>query len=250
MAVNKIRDDVLEALSVIPDGASLAIGGFGLTGSPIMLCDALCELDRRDLHVISNNAGVDPTGVGRLAEEGRLRKFTGSFPANASFFSMYSRGDVELELVPQGTLAERLRAAGAGIPAFYTPTSAGTALADGSYPARHDSDGNVAAWMAPKDVRVFDGRPCVLELALSADFALVKASRADRLGNLAFRLGSANFNGPCAMAGTVTIVEADHLVEVGEMSPDEIHVPGVFVDHVLQSTGGWVGTPDVREQAR
>lgn len=250
MAINKIRDDLLGAVSVIPDGASLAIGGFGLAGAPIMLCDALCELDRRDLHVISNNAGVDPTGVGRLAAEGRIRKFTGSFPANASFFAMYAQGEVELELVPQGTLAERLRAAGAGIPAFYTPTSAGTALADGGYPARHDREGNVAEWMKPKDVRVLNGTACVLEHALHADFALVKANRADRLGNLAFRLGSANFNAPCAMAGAVTFVEVENIVPIGEMSPDEIHIPGVFVNHVLQSTGGWVGNPDVKEQAR
>lgn len=247
MAVNKIREDALETLSAVPDGASIAIGGFGLTGAPIMLCDALCELDRRDLHIISNNAGIDPTGVGRLAEEGRIRKFTGSFPSNASFFSMFDSGQVELELVPQGTLAERLRAAGAGIPAFYTPTSAGTELADGRYPARYDADGNVAKWLEPKDVRVFDGRPCVLELALAADFALVKSHKADRLGNLGFRLGSRNFNVPCAMAGAVTFVESESVVGIGEMAPDEIHLPGIFVDHILQSTGGWVGTPDVRE---
>lgn len=250
MAVNKVHADVLDAVSAIPDGASIAIGGFGLTGAPIMLCDALCELDRRDLHVISNNAGVDPTGVGRLAAEGRIRKFTGSFPSNASFFAMFSGGHVELELVPQGTLAERLRAAGAGIPAFYTRTSAGTDLADGRYPARYDTQGNVAEWMAPKDVRVFDGLACVLEHALAADFALVKANRADRLGNLAFRLGSGNFNAPCAMAGAVTFAEAETVVAVGHMGPDEIHLPGIFVDHVMQSTGGWVGNPDMKEQAR
>lgn len=246
MAVNKIRDDVLETLSVIPDGASIAIGGFGLTGAPIMLCDALCELDRHDLHVISNNAGIDPTGVGRLAEEGRIRKFTGSFPSNASFFTMFDTGQVELELVPQGTLAERMRAAGAGIPAFYTPTSAGTELADGRYPARYGPDGNVAKWLEPKDVRVFHGRACVLEFALPADFALVKSHRADRLGNLGFRLGSRNFNVPCAMAGAMVFVESESIVDVDEMTPDEIHLPGIFIDHVLQSTGGWVGTPDVQ----
>jgi 3-oxoacid CoA-transferase subunit A len=241
--MDKIRTDVLEMLSVVPDGSSIAVGGFGLTGAPIMLCDALCELDKRDLHIVANNAGIDPTGVGRLAQEGRLRKFTGSFPSNKNFFALFHEGRVELELVPQGTLAERMRAAGTGIPAFYTPTGAGTDLATGNYPARYDADGNVVQWLEPKDVRVFNGRPCVLETALECDFALVKAHRADRLGNLAFRLGSRNFNVPAAMAGKVTFVEAQSIVEPGAIEPDAVHLPGVFVQHVVQSTGGWVGTP-------
>lgn len=233
--INKLRTDVLELVSVIPDGASIAIGGFGLTGVPIMLCHALCDLDRRDLHIVSNNAGIDPTGVGRLAGEGRIRKFTGSFPSNTIFLSMLHEGRVELELVPQGTLAERLRAAGAGIPAFYTPTSAGTDLANGSFPARYDIDGNVVAWMEPKDVRVFDGTPCVMEYALATDFALVKSTWADRLGNATFRLASRNFNVPAAMAGRVTFCETQSVVEVGDVDPDSIHLPGIFVQHVIQS---------------
>jgi 3-oxoacid CoA-transferase subunit A len=233
--INKVRVDALDMLSVIPDGASIAIGGFGLTGVPILLCDVLCELDRRDLHIVSNNAGIDPTGVGRLVAEGRIRKFTGSFPSNKDFFAQFHQGLVELELVPQGTLAERMRAAGAGIPAFYTPTSAGTELADGTYPARYDHDGQVVAWLPPKDVRVFAGRPCVLEAALSTDFALVKSHRADRLGNLAFRLASRNFNVPAAMAGRVTFCESQSIVDVGDIEPDDVHLPGVFVQHVVQS---------------
>ncbi|MGE0819286.1 MAG: CoA transferase subunit A [Candidatus Nanopelagicales bacterium] len=242
--IDKVRADVLEMLSIVPDGASLAVGGFGLTGAPIMLCDALCELGKKDLHIVANNAGIDPTGVGRLAQEGRLRKFTGSFPSNKNFFALFHGGRVELELVPQGTLAERMRAAGAGIPAFYTPTGAGTDLATGNYPARYDENGDVVEWLAPKDVRVFGGRPCVLETALECDFALVKAHRADRLGNLAFRLGSRNFNVPAAMAGKVTFVEAQNIVEVGAIEPDSVHLPGIFVQHVVQSTGGWVGNPN------
>lgn len=242
--IDKIRNDVLEMVSIIPDGASIAVGGFGLTGAPIMLCDALCELDRKDIHIVANNAGIDPTGVGRLAQEGRLRKFTGSFPSNKNFFALFHGGHVELELVPQGTLAERMRAAGAGIPAFYTPTGAGTDLATGNYPARYDSDGNVTEWLAAKDVRVFNGRACVLETALETDFAFVKAHRADRLGNVAFRLGSRNFNVPAAMAGRVTLVEAQHIVEIGEIEPDQVHLPGIFIQHVIQSTGGWVGNPN------
>ena len=129
--IDKIRTDVLEMLEVVPDGSSIAVGGFGLTGAPIMLCDALCDLGKKDLHIVANNAGIDPTGVGRLALEGRIRKFTGSFPSNQNFFSLFHDGHVELELVPQGTLAERMRAAGAGIPAFYTPTGAGHRPRDG-----------------------------------------------------------------------------------------------------------------------
>lgn len=241
--IDKIRADVLETLSVVPDGASIAVGGFGLTGAPIMLCDALCELGRTDLHIVANNAGIDPTGVGRLAAEGRIRKFTGSFPSNTSFFALFHSGQVELELVPQGTLAERMRAAGAGIPAFYTPTGAGTDLATGTYPARYDGDGNVLEWLAPKEARDFGGRECVLETALECDFALIKAHRADRLGNVAFRLGSRNFNVPAGMAGAVTFCEAQQIVEVGDIEPDAVHLPGIFVQHVIQSTGGWVGNP-------
>ena len=248
--IDKIRSNVLEMLEIVPDGASIAVGGFGLTGAPIMLCDALCDLGRTDLHIVANNAGIDPTGVGRLAQEGRIRKFTGSFPSNKNFFALFHGGHVELELVPQGTLAERLRAAGAGIPAFYTPTGAGTDLATGNYPSRYDSAGNVIEWLAPKDVRVFKGRPCVLETALEVDFSLVKAHRADRLGNAAFRLGSRNFNPPAAMAAKVTFLEAQHIVEVGDIAPDEVHLPGIFVQHVIASTGGWVGNPNPPGGAR
>lgn len=242
--INKVRADALEMLSIVPDGASITIGGFGLTGVPIMLCDALCELDRKDLHIVSNNAGIDPTGVGRLVGEGRLRKFTGSFPSNKDFFTLFHRGRVELELVPQGTLAERMRAGGAGIPAFYTPTSAGTDLATGSYPARYDGNGQVTAWLPAKDVRVFGGTACVLETALATDFALVKSHRADRLGNLAFRLASRNFNVPAAMAGRVTFCESQSIVEVGEIEPDDVHLPGIFVQHVIQSRPGSFDAPN------
>jgi 3-oxoacid CoA-transferase subunit A len=238
VVINKIRDDVREMLSVVPDGASIAIGGFGLTGVPILLCDVLCELDRRDLHIVSNNAGIDATGVGRLIGEGRIRKFTGSFPSNRAFFPLFKSGRIELELVPQGTLAERMRAAGAGIPAFYTPTSAGTDLASGNYPARYDADGRVSAWLPPKDVRVFEGTACVLETALATDFALVKSYKADRLGNLAFRLASRNFNVPAAMAGRMTFCESQSIVEVGDIDPDSVHLPGIFVHHVVTSQAG------------
>ena len=235
--IDKIRASALELLEMVPNGASVAIGGFGLAGVPIDLCDALCDLDRRDLHIVANTAGIDPTGVGRLAQEGRMRKFTGSFPANRHFFELLMRGEVELELTPQGTLAERLRAAGCGIPAFYTPTGAGTELGTGRYPSRYSADGSVLEYLPARDVAVFDGRECVLEHALKVDFALVKAHLADRLGNLSFRLGSRNFNPLAAMAAEVTFVEAERVVEVGAIEPDLVHLPGVFVQHVVRSSG-------------
>jgi 3-oxoacid CoA-transferase subunit A len=234
--INKIRGSALGAMRLIPNGASIAVGGFGNTGVPMDFCRALSELDRRDLHIISNNAGISPDGVGRLFIEGRIRKFTGSFPSNREFYDKYLHGEVELELVPQGTLAERLRAAGYGIPAFYTPTSAGTMLSSGEYPLRYDASGEPAAFMAAKETREFGGRQAVLEYALPADFAIVKAYRADRLGNVAFRLSARNFNPVCAVAAAVTFVEAQSIVAAGELRPDDIHLPGIHVDHVVLSS--------------
>jgi len=235
--IDKIRARAFEVVEMVPSGASVGVGGFGLAGVPMDLCDALCELNRRDLHIVANNAGIDPTGVGRLAQEGRIRKFTGSFPANPVFFDLLMRGEVELELIPQGTLAERLRAAGCGIPAFYTPTGAGTMLGNGEYPSRYSSDGSVLETLPARDVAVFNGKECVLEHALPVDFALVKAHRADRIGNLSFRLGSRNFNPLVAMAAETTIVETEHIMDAGDIDPDLVHLPGVFVQHVVQSSG-------------
>lgn len=236
--IDKVRRSALEAMEQIPDGASIACGGFGITGVAFDLLHALCELGRRDLHIISNNPGIDDRGIGRLAKEGRIGRFTGSFPANPAFQERFMRGEIEVELVPQGTLAERLRAGGFGIPAFYTPTSVGTVLASGGYPSRRDADGNPAEYLGPKDVRVFDGRPAVLEYAIKPDFALVKANRGDRLGNLAFRRSARNFNPVAAAAGAVTFAEVRYVVDVGDLDPDDVHVPGVFVDHVVLSTEG------------
>jgi 3-oxoadipate CoA-transferase, alpha subunit len=233
--INKVVGSTAEAVGSIPSGATVAIGGFGLAGVPRDLCDALCDLGVHDLHIVSNNAGIDPTGVGRLAAEGRIRKFTGSFPSNASFFELLTTGRVELELVPQGTLAERLRAGGVGIPAFYTPTSAGTSLATGGYPSRYDEAGEPVEYLPVKETRLFGETTHVLEHAIRVDFGLVKAHRADRLGNLAFRLGSRNFNPLVAMAAGTTIVEAQHIVAAGAIEPDDIHLPGIFIDSVVAS---------------
>jgi 3-oxoacid CoA-transferase subunit A len=232
--IDKLREDVYEVAALIPDGAVVGIGGFGNAGVPAMLCDALSDLGRTGLHIVANNAGIDPTGIGRLADEGRIRKFTGSFPVNDTLTGDIMSGKVELELVPQGTLAERLRAAGAGIPAFYTATSAGTPLATGEYPVRWDESGRPAEFPAAKETRDFSDVPTVLEHALYVDFALVHAHRADRLGNLVFRRTSRNFNPLVAMAAALTIAEAEQIAEVGALDPDQIHLPGIFVDHVVK----------------
>lgn len=236
--IDKYRTTAREAVEQVLDGATIGVGGFGNAGVPSMLCDALSDLGRRNLHIVSNNAGIDPTGIGRLADEGRIRKFTGSFPVNDNLTRGIMTGEVELELVPQGTLAERLRAAGSGVPGFYTATSVGTILASGEYPSRYTVDGAPVAYLPAKETRRFGDRDTVLELALPVDFALVKAHKADRLGNLVFRKSSRNFNPLVAMAARVTIVETEEFVEVGELDPDEIHLPGIFVDLVVDSKEG------------
>ena len=234
--IDKFREDVLSVVDAVPSGASIAVGGFGSSGRPDGLLDALCELDRRDLHVIVNNVGDDFTGVGRLLHEGRLRRVTASFPILQEFYDEYFAGKVELELIPQGTLAERLRAGGSGIPAFFTPSSAGTMLSDGTFPLRYSPDGGVAERVTVKETRVIDGREYVLEDGIVADFGFVKAHKGDRKGNLRFRLSARNFNPMAAMSGRASFAEIEHLVEVDELHPDDVHLPGVFVDDVVMST--------------
>ena len=231
--IDKFRADPVEALALIPSGASVAVGGFGSSGRPDTLLDALCELNRRELHVIVNNVGSDFTGIGRLLAERCIKRLTASFPVLPEFYDEYFAGRVELELIPQGTLAERLRAGGAGIAAFYTPSGAGTMLSDGEFPLGYDADGEVAARMPARERRDFGGRAHVLEFGIVADFALVKANLGDRMGNLRFRLSARNFNPLAAMSGRHTFAEVEHLVGAGELGPDDIHLPGVFVDEVL-----------------
>jgi 3-oxoacid CoA-transferase subunit A len=235
--IDKLRDDVMSVLDVVPSGASIAVGGFGSSGRPDTMLDALCDLDRRDLHLVVNNVGSDFTGVGRLLVEGRIRRLTASFPVLPEFYDEYFAGRVEFELVPQGTLAERLRAGGAGIAAFYTPSGAGTMLADGTFPLACHGDGAPATYLPARETRSFGGREHVLEYGIVADFGLVKAFQADRKGNLRFRLSARNFNPLAGMAGRRTFAEAQHLVEVDELHPDDIHLPGVFVDDVLLASG-------------
>ncbi|MGY1706915.1 CoA transferase subunit A [Geodermatophilus sp. SYSU D00697] len=235
--IDKYREDVLSVVDAVPSGASIAVGGFGSSGRPDGLLDALCALDKRDLHVYVNNVGHDFTGVGRLLHEGRLRRVTASFPILQEFYDEYFAGKVELELIPQGTLAERLRAGGAGIPAFFTPSGAGTMLSDGSFTLRYSPDGGVAEHVPAKETRLINGREHVLEEGIVADFGFVKAHRGDRKGNLRFRLSARNFNPMAGMSGRTTFAEVEHLVEVDELHPDDVHLPGVFVDDVVLSTG-------------
>ncbi|GAA5166041.1 3-oxoacid CoA-transferase subunit A [Amycolatopsis dongchuanensis] len=237
--IDKIRPDAAATVDGVHDGAVVAIGGFGQAGVPVDLIDALCERDVRDLHVIANNGGQGlpgERGIGRLLRENRVSRFSCSFPVNPAFFERYFSGEVEIELVPQGTLAERLRAGGAGLGGFYTPTAAGTLLGDGGFVVRYREHGEPEKLLPRKESRVIDGRTYVFESPLRPDFALVKAHRADRYGNLRFRFGARNFNPLAAMAARTTIAQADHVDHTGTLDPDDVHLPGPFVDHVVATT--------------
>ncbi|MER5428485.1 CoA transferase subunit A [Streptomyces sp. NPDC002588] len=225
------------AVADIPDGASLAVGGFGLSGVPEFLIRALHAQGATGLSVVSNNCGVDGRGLGVLLAAGRIARVTGSYVGeNKEFARQYLSGELEVELVPQGTLAERLRAGGAGIPAFYTPAGVGTQVAQGGLPWRYACDGSVALASPPKETRDFHGRPHVLEHAITTDYALVRAWRGDRHGNLVFRRAAANFNPLAAMAARITVAEVEELVEPGRLHPEEIHLPGIFVQRVVELT--------------
>jgi 3-oxoacid CoA-transferase subunit A len=235
--MDKVVAGAAEALADVPDGASLAVGGFGLSGVPNTLIEALFEAGAGGLHVVSNNCGVDGGGLGILLEAGRIARVIGSYIGeNKAFARKYLGGEIEVELTPQGTLAERLRAGGSGIPAFYTPAGVGTAVADGGLPWRYASDGTVEVASPAKEIREFDGTSYVLERGIRTDFALVRALRGDRHGNLVFTKASRNFNPLAAMAGRITIAEVEELVEPGELGPDDIHLPGVFVQRVVALT--------------
>jgi 3-oxoacid CoA-transferase subunit A len=217
--IDKRVGTALEAVQDIQDGACLAVGGFGLCGIPEHLIAALAQTGVKDLTCYSNNAGVDDFGLGILLRNRQIRRMVSSYVGeNAEFERQFLSGELEVELVPQGTLAERMRAGGAGIPAFFTPTGAGTLVAEG------------------KETRVFHGRECVLETGIVADFALVKAWKADRLGNLVFRKTARNFNPMVATCGRVCIAEVEEIVEVGALDPDTIHTPGIFIHRLLLGT--------------
>jgi 3-oxoacid CoA-transferase subunit A len=216
----KLCETVEQALEGIEDGASLLAGGFGLVGIPQGLIEGLRDKNVRGLTVISNNCGVDDWGLGLLLRNRQIRKVIASYVGeNKEFERQLLAGEIEVELVPQGTLAERIRAGGAGIPAFYTPAGVGTPIAEG------------------REERVFDGKPYLLERGLTADFALVKAWRADRSGNLVYRRTAQNFNPMMATAGCVTVAEVEEIVEAGALDPDQIHTPSVYVQRVVACPG-------------
>jgi 3-oxoacid CoA-transferase subunit A len=215
--MNKVVANAAEALAdVVANNQTVAVGGFGLCGIPEALIDALKDTGVTGLTCISNNAGVDGFGLGKLLETKQIKKMIASYVGeNKEFERQYLNGELEVELTPQGTLAEKLRSGGAGIPAFFTQTGVGTLIAEG------------------KEVRDFDGRPHILEMSLTADIALVKAYKADKAGNLVFRKTARNFNPDCAMAGKFTIAEVEQVVEIGEIDPDDIHLPGIYINRVV-----------------
>ncbi|WP_374964099.1 CoA transferase subunit A [Lysinibacillus sp. RS5] len=216
MGNGKVWNSFEEAVADIKDGNTLAVGGFGLCGIPEKSIAALVQKGTKDLTVVSNNCGVDDWGLGLLLANKQIKKMIASYVGeNKIFEQQFLSGELEVELTPQGTLAERMRAGGAGIPGFYTATGVGTPIAEG------------------KEVKVFEGKEYILEKGIVADFALVKAWKADKLGNLVFRKTSRNFNPLAAMAGKITIAEVEEIVEAGELDPDHIHTPGVFVQRVL-----------------
>ena len=215
--VNKVYSSAKDALQdVVQDGQTLAVGGFGLCGIPESLITALKQAGVKNLTWISNNAGVDGFGLGLLLESKQIKKMIASYVVeNKEFERQFLSGELEVELTPQGTLAEKLRAGGAGIPAFFTATGVGTLIAEG------------------KEEREFNGKPYILENSLTADIALVKAYKADTAGNLIFRKTAQNFNPVCAMAGKVCIVEVEEIVEIGALDPDQIHLPGIYVNRIV-----------------
>ena len=233
--VDKVVGSTIEAVAGIASGASLAVGGFGLCGIPQALIDAVLATGATDLETVSNNCGVDEWGLGSLLRAKRIRRTTGSYVGeNKEFERQFLAGELEVELVPQGTLAERLRAGGAGIPAFYTPGGVGTQVAEGGLPLRYDGSGGIALASEPREVRSFDGADYVLERAIRTDFALVHARYGDRHGNLVYEKSAANFNPLCAAAGRITVAEVEELVEPGQLDPMLVHTPGIFVQRVVQ----------------
>jgi len=235
--MDKVVSSAAEAVSDIASGSSLAVGGFGLCGIPSVLIQALLDAGVTDLEAVSNNCGVDEWGLGVLLFNKRIRRMISSYVGeNKEFARQYLSGELEVELTPQGTLAERLRAGGSGVPAFFTATGVGTQVAEGGLPWKYDASGNVEIASPPKEVREFNGREYVLEQAIVCDFGLVRAWKGDRHGNLVFNKSARNFNPLAAMSGRVTIAEVEELVEPGELDPDSIHTPGVFVQRVVPLT--------------
>ena len=247
--LDKVAASAADAVADITSGSSLAVGGFGLAGIPWFLIEALLDQGADDLTVVSNNCGVDGAGLGLLLEQGRISRVIASYVGeNKEFARQYLAGELTVELTPQGTLAERLRAGGAGLGAFYTPTGVGTLVSEGGLPWRYDAAGTVVLQSPPKEVRTFHGKDMVLEESIVTDVALVRAAVADRAGNCVFHASARNFNPAAAMAGRLTIVEAERVVEVGELGPDDVHLPGVFVQRVVELTPEQAARKDIEKR--
>jgi len=247
--MDKVMPSAAAAVADIPSGASIAVGGFGLCGIPQTLIDALAARDVSDFRVVSNNCGVDDWGLGVLLKQGRIAHVIASYVGeNKEFERQFLTGALEVELTPQGTLAERMRAGGAGIPAFFTPAGVGTPVASGGMPLRHHADGSVAVESAPKEVRVFNEHEYVLELGITTDFSLVRATKGDRHGNLVFDKSTRNFNPLVASCGRITIAEVEELVEPGAIPADQVHTPGIFVQRVVALTAEQVAAKRIEKR--
>ena len=239
--MDKVVSSAAKAVADIGSGSSLAVGGFGLCGIPSVLIGALLASGVGDLEIVSNNCGVDGWGLGQLLATRQVRRMVSSYVGeNKEFARQYLAGELEVELTPQGTLAERLRAGGCGIPAFFTSTGVGTQVAEGGLPWRYDAAGNVVVASPPKETRTFStaegDKTFVLERAIVCDFGLVRAWKGDRHGNLVYRDSARNFNPLAAMSGRITIAEVEELMEPGDLDPNQIHTPGVFVHRVVPLT--------------
>jgi 3-oxoacid CoA-transferase subunit A len=249
MSLDKVAGGPAEAVAGIRSGASVAVGGFGLAGIPWFLIEALLEQGADDLTIVSNNCGVDGAGLGLLLEHRRISRVVASYVGeNKEFARQYLAGELTVELTPQGTLAERLRAGGSGVGAFYTPTGVGTLVSEGGLPWRYHPDGTVALSSPPKEVRTFHGKEMVLEESIVTDVALVRAAIADRAGNCVFHAAARNFNPAVAMAGRFTVVEAERVVEAGEIDPDHVHLPGVFVQSVVALSADQAARKDIEKR--
>lgn len=251
--MDKVTTSADDAVADIVSGSSLAVGGFGWCGVPTVLIEAIRASGATDLEVISNNCGADGWGLAILLAERRITRVVASFFGdNREFARQYMAGELEVEITPQGTLAERLRAAGAGIPGFYTPTGVGTLVDEGGLVWKFNTDGTPAVVSPPKSVRTFvrDGETheFILEESLETDFAIVRAAVGDRHGNLVFHASAKNFNPLAAMAGRVTIAEVEQLVEPGDIDPDRVHLPGIFVDRIVELSPAEVAAKQIEKR--
>lgn len=245
----KVHTSAQQALDGLASGMTVAVGGFGLGGIPWVLCEAIAEMPVTDLTLASNNPGLDGLGAGRIISAGKVARMISSYVGeNKEFERQYLSGEITLELTPQGTLAERLRAGGSGIAGFYTQTGVGTQVADGGLPWRYNADGSIAIASPPKEKKTFNGKEYVLEEAIVADYAIVRAHTVDESGNTVFRRSSRNFNMVAAMSGTVTVVEAENIVPVGALDPDQIHLPGVYVHRILRLTPEQANTKHIERR--